>query len=400
MADLETFRADTRAWLEANCPEEMRKPMKAAGDVQWGGRNREFSSDEQRIWLERMSEKGWTVPTWPEDCGGAALSNAEAKVLKQEMRALNCRTPLMSFGIMMLGPVVLEYGTEAQKREFLPPIARGEIRWCQGYSEPGAGSDLASLQCRAARDGDEYVVNGQKFWTSEAHLSDWIFCLVRSNPKASKHDGISFLLIDMDDPGVEATPIELISGASMFCQTFFDDVRVPVSNRIGDEDAGWTIAKKLLQHEREMLSDPAGGGSPTGARKRGTLADDARKSLGAAEGPLPDADLRDRIARVELDQLCYNATLRRSADGAKAGRGVGPETSMFKLYLSELNKRKSDLRVRVRGVNGLGWSGDSFARDDLAATREWLNSKAESIAGGTSEIQRNIIAKRVLGLPD
>ncbi len=400
MADLDTFRSETRSWLEANCPAEMRTPPKSAFDVAWGGRKAEWASPEQKQWLDVMAEKGFTVPTWPKDCGGAGLSKAEAKVLKQEMRALGCRPPLMSFGITMLGPVVLEYGTDEQKRKFLPPIARGDIRWCQGYSEPGAGSDLASLQCKAERDGDDYVVNGQKVWTSEAHLSDWIFCLVRTNSDASKHDGISFLLIDMDDPGVEATPIELISGASMFCQTFFDNVRVPVNHRIGAENAGWTIAKKLLQHEREMLSDPGGSGSPTGARKRGTLADDARLSLGASEGPLPDTALRERIARLELDTLCYKATLTRSADGAKAGRGVGPETSMFKLYMSELNKRKSDLRVRIRGANGLGWTGEGFARDDLAATREWLNSKAESIAGGTSEIQRNIIAKRVLGLPD
>jgi len=233
---LETFRAETRAWLDENCPGEMRKH----GDVAWGGRNAHWSSDDQKLWMERMADKGWTVPTWPSDFGGAGLSKEEDKVLKQEMRDLGCRVPLNSFGIMMLGPVVLEYGTAEQKRKFLPPIARGEIRWCQGYSEPGAGSDLANVQCRALRDGDDYVVNGQKVWTSEAHLSDWIFCLVRTNTEVSKHDGISFLLIDMDDPGVEATPIELISGSSIFCQTFFDDVRVPIENRLGDENSGWT----------------------------------------------------------------------------------------------------------------------------------------------------------------
>ena len=396
MTQLETFRAETRAWLDGNCPGEMRKH----GDVAWGGRNAHWSSDDQKLWMERMADKGWTVPTWPRDSGGAGLSKEEDKVLKQEMRDLGCRVPLNSFGIMMLGPVVLEYGTAEQKRKFLPPIARGEIRWCQGYSEPGAGSDLANVQCRALRDGDDYIVNGQKIWTSEAHLSDWIFCLVRTNTEASKHDGISFLLIDMDDPGVEATPIELIAGSSIFCQTFFDDVRVPVENRLGDENAGWTIAKRLLQHERNMISSPTESGSAISAHKRRTLVDDARAGLDTPEGRLPDADLRDRIVRFELDQLCYQATLQRSADGARAGQGVGPETSMFKLYQTELTKRKADLRVRARGVNGLGWSGDAFATDDLKATRRWLMSKAESIAGGTSEIQRNIIAKRVLGLPD
>ncbi len=399
MADLETFRSEVRSWLEANCPPEMRKPLRLGDELVWGGRREKFSAPDSKLWLERVAGKGWTTPTWPKECGGAGLGGAEARVLSSEMRAFGCRPALVSFGITMLGPVVLQYGTDAQKRQFLPPIARGEIRWCQGYSEPGAGSDLASLQCAAVRDGDHYVVNGQKIWTSEAHLSDWIFCLVRTKKDGPKHDGISFILIDMDQPGVTATPIVLISGASAFCQTFFDNVRVPAANRIGEENAGWTIAKRLLQHEREMLSEPGGGSVGSKAKKR-TLAEWARESLGASEGALPDAELRERIARVEMDQLAYNASLRRSADAAKAGRGPGPETSMFKLVLSELNKRRADVRVRIAGVQGLGWIGEGFEQADLEATRLWLGSKAESIAGGTSEVQRNIIAKRVLGLPD
>ena len=399
MTDLDTFRAETRAWLEANCPPEMRKPIGLGDELVWGGRREKFASPGSKLWLERTVAKGWTVPTWPQEYGGAGLSMEQARALQQELRAFGCRPPLVSFGITMLAPVIMEYASEEQKRRFLPPIARGEIRWCQGYSEPGAGSDLASLQCAALRDGEHYVVNGQKIWTSEAHLSDWIFCLVRTQKSASKHDGISFLLIDMDQPGVKATPIVLISGASAFCQTFFDGVRVPVANRVGQENAGWTIAKRLLQHEREMLSEP-GGGSVSSRTKRRTLADWARESLGAPTGPLPDADLRDRIARVEMDQLAYDASLRRSVESAKAGRGPGPETSMFKLVLSELNKRRADVRSRIAGVQGLGWAGAGFERHDLEATRLWLGSKAESIAGGTSEIQLNIIAKRVLGLPD
>ncbi len=396
MADLETFRAEARAWLEANCPAEMRRPLQPGDSLVWGGRREKFAAPGSKLWLERMVAKGWTVPTWPKEYGGAGLSKAEARALQQEMRALGCRPALTSFGITMLAPVVMEYGTEEQKLRFLPPIARGEIRWCQGYSEPGSGSDLASLQCAAVRDGDHYVVNGQKIWTSDAHLSDWIFCLVRTNKQAPKHDGISFLLIDMDQPGVKATPIVLISGASDFCQTFFDNVRVPVANRIGAENAGWTIAKRLLQHEREMLSE--GGGSYQAKKKR-TLAEWARERLGAGPGALPDADVRDRIVRVEMDQLAYSASLRRSMESAKAGRGPGPETSMFKLVVSELSKRRADVRVRLAGVQGLGWEGEGFDESDLEATRIWLASKAESIAGGTSEIQKNIIAKRVLGLP-
>ena len=398
MADLEAFRAEARAWLEAKCPPEMRTPLRPGESLVWGGRRERFEAPGSKLWLERMVAKGWTVPTWPKEYGGAGLSKAEARVLQQEMRALGCRTALTSFGMTLLAPVVLEYGTEEQKKKFLPPIARGEIRWCQGYSEPGAGSDLASLQCAAVRDGDDYVVNGQKIWTTEAHLSDWIFCLVRTDKSGAKHDGISFLLIDMDQPGVKATPIVLINGTSDFCQTFFDGVRVPVANRIGPENAGWTIAKRLLQHEREMLSEAGGS---TQARKKRTLAEWARERLGAAEGePLPDADIRDRIVRVEMDQLAYSASLRRSIESAKAGRGPGPETSMFKLVVSELRKRRADLRVRLAGVQGLGWEGEGFDEYDLEATRSWLASKADSIAGGTSEIQRNVIAKRVLGLPD
>jgi len=397
VADLEAFRAEARAWLEANCPTEMRRPLQAGESFVFGGRSEKFETPGSELWLERMVAKGWTAPTWPTEYGGAGLAPAEARALAQEMRALRCRTPLSSFGITMLAPVILEFGSEEQKRRFLPPTARGEIRWCQGYSEPGSGSDLASLQCAAVRDGDEYVVNGQKIWTSDAHFSDWIFCLVRTNKSGPKHDGISFLLIDMDQPGVKATPIVLISGASDFCQTFFDNVRVPVANRIGAENTGWTIAKRLLQHEREMLSE--GGGSYQERKKR-SLSEWARERLGAGPGALPDAEIRDRIARVEIDQLAFNASLRRSTESAKAGRGPGPETSMFKLVVSELSKRRADVRVRLAGVQGLGWEGEGFDENDLEATRIWLASRAESIAGGTSEIQKNIIAKRVLGLPD
>jgi alkylation response protein AidB-like acyl-CoA dehydrogenase len=398
MSELDQFRSEARSWLEKNCPPEMLKPLPSTDDVVWGGRKSVFPHPDAKLWLERMGEKGWTVPTWPKEYGGGGLSGEEARVLKQEMRSLGCRGALFSFGISMLGPCLLEYGTEEQKKEHLPKIARGEIRWCQGYSEPGAGSDLASLQCRAVREGDEYVVTGQKIWTSEAHLSDWIFCLVRTDPEASKHEGISFLLIDMDEPGCTTTPIELISGASMFCQTFLDGARVPVKNLVGTENAGWTIAKRLLQHERSMLSE--GGGGPPNMGKRKSNADRAREALECGPGPLPDADLRDRITRLEMDNLCYKATLRRSSENARAGRGPGPETSMFKLYVSELSKRKADLRVRIAGAGGLGWEGEGFDDQELASTREWLRAKSESIAGGTSEIQLNIIAKRVLGLPD
>src|SRR5574337_989208 len=244
---LEEFRIQARAWLEAHCPPEMRQPVASEDDVCWGGRRWKFKSDAQRVWLERMAERGWTVPSWPREYGGGGLAPDEAQVLQQEMRRLHCRSPLASFGIWILGPALLKFGTDAQKREHLPPIARGEIRWCQGYSEPNAGSDLASLQTRAEDRGDHYLVNGQKIWTSYADQADWIFCLVRTD-STKKHEGISFVLFDMTTPGVEARPIKLISGQSPFCETFFTDVKVPKAQMVGKLNGGWEIAKRLLQY--------------------------------------------------------------------------------------------------------------------------------------------------------
>jgi alkylation response protein AidB-like acyl-CoA dehydrogenase len=394
MSDLDTFRSETRDWLEANCPAGVRGASQLMGV--WGGRRGTFPSDDARLWLERMVEKGWTVPTWSKEHGGAGLSDAEALVLTQEMQRLEANAPLFSFGMAMLAPALKEFASEEQMLEFLPPIARGEIRWCQGYSEPGAGSDLASLRTRAVRDGDHYVVNGSKIWTSDADVSDWIFALVRTDPDVPKHNGISFLLIDMETPGVSVSPIELISGSSPFCETFFDDVRVPVGNRVGEENKGWNIAKRLLQHERAMLAVGGSGRAP----QRKSLLEVAREAMNTPEGTLPESALREELVQFEMDRLCYGATFQRSGDAAKAGRGPGPETSMFKLYLSEMNQRGSDLRQRMVGAEGLGWAGEGFAKDELQITREWLYGRAGTILGGTSEIQMNIIAKRVLGLPD
>src|SRR5450759_5040007 len=242
--EITQFRKQTRAWLEANCPAEMRQRLTSVDDACWGGRLWKFASDAQRLWLERMGERGWTVATWPKEYGGGGLSGSEAKVLAQEMQALGCRPPLVSFGIWMLGPALLKFGTHEQKLEHLPKIARGEIRWCQGYSEPNAGSDLASLATKAEVHDDHLVINGQKTWTSYADKADWIFCLVRTSV-AKKHTGISFVLFDMETPGVSTRPIALISGKSPFCETFFEDVKVPRRNVVGDLNAGWTIAKYL-----------------------------------------------------------------------------------------------------------------------------------------------------------
>ncbi len=392
MADLETFRAETRAWLEANCPAEMRTPISRDADICWGGRNAQLTP-AQRQWLDAMGAKGWTVPEWPAEYGGGGLSKDESKVLASEMRRIGARSPLSSFGIWMLGPALLKYGDEAQKLEHLPRIARGEIRWCQGYSEPGAGSDLASLRTSAILDGDEYLVNGSKVWTSYAEKADWIFCLVRTDPAAPKHLGISFLLFDMASPGVSTTPIKLISGASPFCQTFFDNVRVPKENLMGTAGKGWDIAKYLLTHEREMI----GGSESTGGGMRDSVAQVAAKTLGLRNGELADSGLRTDIVRHEIDAWAFALTMERVKDEAKAGQGVGALSSMLKYYGTELNKDRQELLMSVGGSDMLAWEGPGDGEGDLA--RNWLRSRANSIEGGTSEINLNIIAKRVLELP-
>jgi acyl-CoA dehydrogenase len=390
---LEAFRREVRAWLEANCPPEMRQPVVDDSDVCWGGRNWKFKNEAQKVWLERMAERGWTVPEWPKEYGGGGLSKDEARILREEMAALNCRPPLTSFGISMLGPALLKYGSEAQKREHIPKIVRGEIRWCQGYSEPGAGSDLASLKTRAEDKGDHFLVNGSKIWTSYGDKADWIFCLVRTDFTAKKQEGISFLLFDMTTPGVSTRPIRLISGYSPFTQTFFDNVKVPKENLVGELNKGWTIAKYLLTHERNMI-----GGMGLGLRVGGTMTVGqlAVKNIGLANGRLAETALRTEIARFEMDAQAFALTMSRIQDEAKAGNETGAMSSMLKYYGTELNKRRAELMMSVSGTEGLKFS-DTPSEGDLAPI--WLRTRANSIEGGTSEIQLNIIAKNVLRLP-
>ena len=391
MTDLDTFRKETRAWLEANCPPEMRRPAASEADICWGGRRWTFHSDAQRIWFERMVEKRWTVPEWPAEYGGGGLSRDEARILRQEMTALRCRPPLQSFGIWMLGPALLKYGSEEQKREILPAIARGEIRWCQGYSEPNAGSDLASLATRAEVHDDHFVVSGQKIWTSYADEADWIFCLVRTDT-AKKHTGISFVLIDMTSPGVSTKPIKLISGKSPFCETFFDHVKVPRRNLVGELNAGWTIAKYLLTHEREMIGAIGERSAP---RPVGRY---AAEKLGRDEaGRLADGVLRGEIARFEVDEAAFRAWIRLAGEQARAGEASGALSSALKYYGAELNKRRWELMMAVGGADSLEWEGDRS--QEGAAARAWLRTKANSIEGGTSEVMLGIVAKRILNLP-
>jgi acyl-CoA dehydrogenase len=388
MAD---FRAETRAWLEANCPPEMRQPIRSEADICWGGRNADFASPAQKTWLDAMGARGWTVPDWPTQYGGGGLSAPETKILREEMAALACRNPLSSFGISMLGPALLKYGTEAQKQEHLPKIARGEIRWCQGYSEPNAGSDLASLATSAKEDGDDFIINGQKVWTSYADKADWIFCLVRTDT-TTKQGGISFLLFDMASPGVSTKPILLISGYSPFCETFFDNVRVPKSNLVGTLNRGWDVAKYLLGHEREMISGMGLGGGDSSLGKQ------ALQAIGAeADGRLDDPILRARIALFDVRAAAFRAMSEKFIDELKAGRAHPAQPSMMKYVGTELNKQRHELAMAAGGSDALEW--DTERSNGGTAARAWLRTKANSIEGGTSEIQLNIIAKRILELP-
>jgi alkylation response protein AidB-like acyl-CoA dehydrogenase len=397
MTDLERFRAEAREWLLANAPKSMFKLPRSEEDVCWGGKKVDYPPDVLQ-WLKVMAGHGWTAPTWPKEYGGGGLSPAEAKILQEEMRALKLRPALAGFGLTMIGPLLLHEGSEEQKREHLPRIVRGEVRWCQGYSEPGAGSDLASLQARAVADGDDFVINGQKIWTSYADRADWMFLLVRTDPSAPKHAGISFILMDMESAGVSVKPIQLISGYSPFCETFLNDVRVPRRNVVGKVNEGWPIAKKLLGFERTMIADVFLERDDALGVDR--LLDLARHYVGPAEGAIRDPLLRDRITQVKLDQACLDLTLQRSKDSAKAGHAPGAESSIFKYYGTEVNKRRHELFLSILGPQALGWDGEGFDVREIKATREWLRSRANSIEGGTSEIQLNIIAKRVLGLPD
>ncbi|HDY82006.1 MAG: acyl-CoA dehydrogenase [Gammaproteobacteria bacterium] len=392
MSDLEQFRQETRAWLEDNCPVTMREPVKSFEDMYHGGRNPEIIHPDQKVWCDRMAERGWTVPQWPKEYGGGGLDKGEAKVLSQEMARIGARGALWSFGIVMLGPALLQFGSEEQKLEHLPKIARGEIRWCQGYSEPNAGSDLASLATKAEDHGDHYIINGQKVWTSYADKADWIFCLVRTDNSGSKHEGISFVLFDMEQPGVTTRPIKLISGSSPFCETFFDNAKASKSNLVGEEGKGWTIAKYLLTHEREMISS-------FGAAPKKSVGQQAVEAIGTdASGRLANSVLRQNIAQYQLDAMAFSATMARVGDEARAGQGLGAASSIFKYYGTELNKRRNELNIAVGGESALGWEGEAYA--DGRVSRDWLRSKGNSIEGGTSEVQLNIISKRVLGLPD
>lgn len=393
MQDLEQFRSEARQWLEENCPQSQRQPM-TPEEQYYGGRNAEFPSEDAKLWFERMRDQGWIGPEWPTQYGGGDLTAQHSKIIKEEMRAIRARTPLYGLGIWMLGPALLEFGNEAQKQQHIRAIIDGKARWAQGYSEPGSGSDLASLQCRAEDKGDHFLVNGSKIWTTAADKCDWIFCLVRTDPDAKKQEGISFLLIDMDDPGISTTPIGLISGESEFCQTFFDNVKVPKENLVGELNKGWSVAKELLVHERKLMSE-IGSDSPREVIVPNAA---AREYLDFEHGKIADSQLRSDLVDYDMNMHAIGLTHFRTFEEKIASvRSAAP--MVMKYVGTEAEVTKSELLLAIMGSQGLGWEGDGFSKSEIDTLRLWAMSKIMTIAGGTSEIQLNVIAKNVLQLP-
>ena len=390
---LETFRLETRNWLADNCPPGARGP----GEISNGSTKIDIKDSDTRVWIERMAEKGWTVPSWPKAYGGGGLSTDEVIVLLQEMKAISARPALSSFGTSMIGPTLLEYGTEDQKQRHLPRIARAEVEWCQGYSEPGSGSDLASLQTRAVLEGDQFIINGQKTWTSGAHNADWMFILVRTDKDAPKHEGISFMLLQMDQPGVDVRPIPLISGVSTFNDTFFDNAVAARNDLVGELNRGWTVGKRLLQHERSGMESLLAGST---SKKDESLLGIAKEYLGVTDGKLAEPLTRDEIVTYQMNSESLQLTRKRVVEETQSGATPGPATSIFKVISSELEQKNYDLITKVRGSRGFGVDELEFSEQERAIVKQFFFTRAASIYSGSNEVQRNIIAKRVLGLPD
>ncbi len=398
MGTLETFRQETREWLEANYPDGMKTLSAEQGRFE-GGYKQKLAHPDIRVWVDRMAEKGWTVPTWPKEYGGAALSKEEERILREEMASLGCRAPIWGHGISTIGPTLFDYGTEEQRQEHCGPAARGEVRWCQGYSEPNAGSDLANLQMRAEDMGDHFLVTGTKLWTSDANLAEWMFCLVRTSfGEDNKRSGISLLFFPMEDPAISISPIELIHGHSTFFETSIENLKVPKKGLVGEKDGGWAIGKALLAHERVMISGLDSGGASTRGTVR-TAGDAAKAYVGEDNGRVADPVLRDRVAQQDMDGHAFGLVGKLYGEKAKQGENPGHASSMLKYCSTKLMQSSGELQIAIAGTRGLGWEGEGFTEAELATTRGWLSSKGMSIAGGTSEVMLNVVAGRVLGLP-
>ena len=390
---IETFRADVKTWLEANFPKSLAFDFAA----QLAKLQAQPESAQATAWRKALGEKGWGVPTWPKEVGGGGLTREQAGVLAEEMARIGARNPIGGMGVAFFGPTLLEYGSDALKKQHFPGIVNGDVWWCQGYSEPGAGSDLASLRTFAEDKGDHFLVNGSKIWTSGAQNADRCYCLVRTD-RSKKHEGISFLLIDMKSPGIEVRPIVLMNGTSPFCETFYTDVKVPKDQLFGPLNGGWTVAKRLMQFERSSIaSSLAGAGNFGQTTALPSAADAAKTYVGLDEhGRIADRDLRNRITLHMMESRAFALTIKRAANDA----GPSNTAAIMKYMGAKIAQERGELLIEAMGQNGLGWSVDGFSEQQLAAMRSMLRSKANSIEGGTSEINLNIVAKRVLGLPD
>ena len=398
---IEEFRAETRDWLESTVPQSMRNKTLHFEDA-----HEMYSTDDANAWLEAAAARGYVAPTWDTTYGGAGLDAEHAGVLAQEMAAIKALPPATGMGLVMIGPTLLEFGTEEQKARHLPNITNGSVKWCQGYSEPGAGSDLASLRTKAELKGDHFVINGQKIWTSGGNHADWMFVLVRTDPDAPKHNGISFLLLDMHQEGVTVKPIPLISGSSPFCETFFDNAIARKEDLVGEMNKGWTVAKRLLQYERSGATRNTGNGKKKKQPARpvqpvmNSFAKIAKEYLGEDNGKIADPAARTAVLEHVMQERALALTASRVTQESTSSGAPGAATSIFKLVGSTLAKNGSELKSQLRGSSGLVWDGADFSTDELDSTRSWLRDRAVTIYGGTNEVQLNIIAKRVLGLPD
>lgn len=373
----EEFRALFRSWVLENCPPELRYLRKQRPVY-----------EQVRQWYQALADKGWLAPVWPRAYGGMGLTPAKHMIYVEEWGRLGCpRIP--DHGISLTGPLLIHHGSEAQKAEFLPKIISGEHIWCQGYSEPNAGSDLASLRTSAVLDGDAFVVNGQKIWTTLAHCANWIFVLVRTDRDAKPQKGISVLLVDMTSPGVEVRTIENLRGEADFCEVFFDNVRVPARNLVGSLNEGWTLAKSVLGHERIFL------GSPT----RAEYALDRLDKLASDRGAFDDPAFVSRYARLRLDLYDLGSSYERYAKVLRSGGELGADVSVLKIFATELYQRITEEMLTLAQEEARYNDDLLIEGGQIDVMNLFLDARAPAIFGGSNEIQRNILAKAVLGLP-
>ena len=389
----QSFREEVQKFIRDNLPSTVKAKIDA---------RQKLTKDDYMAWHKLLYGHGWVAPSWPTEFGGTDWTPLQCHIFDEEI-GLAGVPRVLPFGVSMVGPVIMEFGTDTQKEYYLPRILSGEDVWCQGYSEPGSGSDLASLKTSAVRDGDEYVVNGSKIWTTSAHWADWIFCLVRTNAKVKNQEGISFLLINMHDPGIDVRPIITLDGGHEVNQVFFEDVRVPAANLVGEENKGWTYAKFLLKHERAGIA-------AIGSQKRqlNRLKEIARAEQSNGQALIEESRFRDKISRAEIDLMALEYTELRAVSAANQGSVPGTEVNLLKIRGSEMQQKISELLIEAIGYYAnpfipdafeAGWNEEPIGPDYAATLApEYFNWRKSSIYAGSNEVQKNIISKMVLGL--